>query len=246
MAWYDVFQGSDGEWGWEDLAAGLGAIPTGGASIWANNQPGGFGGVWDDLSGQSAADEQSSAIGQAAAQDQQYQFPDVTGPLGSQAVTTDASGNVSLNQTLSPEQQALVDALRGEFGGGRQNIEDALYARSTSRLDPQWQDREEQQRTRLYNMGLTEGDAAYERQMRNLGMARTDAYDMARNQATAAGGMEESRLIDAIMRASNPGLQSYWGTPNATNAAVAQGNIQSQVPSILDTILGIVPVLGGK
>jgi len=156
-------------------------------------------------------------------------------------VTTDENGNVTINQSLNPQQQGLLSGLYGDAGTSRQRIEDALYSRSTSRLDPQWQDRENATRTRLYNQGLQEGDAAFDRGMRDLGFARDDAYAGARNTAITAGGQEQSRLIDAIMKTANPGLDRYWGQPNATDAAVAQGNIMAQVPSGLDAILGLAP-----
>lgn len=197
---------------------------------------------WDQATGKDAAAESADAIAAGQEIDRAYDFPNVSGPLGSQTVTRDpVTGEVTVNQALSPEQQALVSGLYGDAGASRQRIEDALYARSTARLDPQWQDRTEQARTRLYNQGLQEGDAAYETQMRNLGTAQTDAYDMARNQATAAGGIEQSRIINAIMQASNPGLDRYWGDSQATEAGIAQGNIMASVPSVMDVILGLAP-----
>lgn len=240
----DALRGDDGEWGWEDLGAGLLAPVTGGASIWANNQPGGFGGVWDSFTGEGAAQDRADAIAQAAAQDQAYEFPNVNTPMGSQTVTQNADGTVTLNQALSPQQQALVDSLYGDLGNSRQRVEDALYSRATSRLDPMWNDRTEQSRTRLYNMGLTEGDAAYDRASRNLEQARTDAYGQAQAQATAAGGAEQQRIINAILAASNPQLGNYWGQGNNAQSAIAQGNIMSQVPTGLDAFLGILGALG--
>ena len=114
-----------------------------------------------------------------------------------------------------------------------------MYARSASRLDPQWAQTEDKTRAQLYNQGLREGDAAFDTQMGNLGRQKTDAYDQARNAATISGGQEQSRLMQALLAQSNPGLQQYWGTPNSANAAIAQGNIMNSVPSGLEQALAI-------
>jgi hypothetical protein len=196
--------------------------------------------AWDSVSGKDAAEEAADAVAQGQEIDRSYDFPDVEGPLGSQTVTRDpVTGKVTVNQSLAPEQQALVSGLYGDAGTSRQRVEDALYQRATSRLDPQWSDREESQRTKLYNMGVTEGDEAYDREMRNLDFARTDAYEQARDRAVASGGAEQTRIINAIMQASNPGLDKYWGDSQATEAGIAEGNIMAQVPSGLDAILSL-------
>lgn len=90
-----------------------------------------------------------------------------------------------------------------EVGNGmdaRQRAEDALYSRATSRLDPQWNQRMEQERTKLYNMGLREGDSAFDQQMGNLGRERTDAYDQAMWGSIGAGGQEMSRQFGQEMQ----------------------------------------------
>ena len=200
---------------------------------WAEKQ-------WDDLTGATAAKEQAGAVSQAAAEDRAYLFPNASGPLGSQNVTRDpVTGAITVNTSLSPEQDALVKGLRGDLGTGRRSVEDAMYARSASRLDPQWAQTEDKTRAQLYNQGLREGDAAFDTQMGNLGRQKTDAYDQARNAATISGGQEQSRLMQALLAQSNPGLQQYWGTPNSANAAIAQGNIMNSVPSGLEQALAI-------
>lgn len=194
--------------------------------------------AWDDVSGVTAAKEQADVIGKAAEEDRAYAHPDVTNPLGSQTVTRDpVTGKVSVNTSLSPEQQALVASLRGDLGTGRESVEDALYSRATSRLDPQWQQREDATRTRLYNQGLREGDKAFDTGMSNLGMDRNDAYSAARNQAILAGGQEQSRLLNAILGASNPGLAGYYGDNGAVDASIAQSNVMANTTNPLEAII---------
>jgi hypothetical protein len=72
----------------------------------------------------------------------------------------------------------------------RQNAEDALYRRQTSRLDPMWQQKEQDLQTQLYNRGYREGDAGFSRAQGDLGRARTDAYQQAMDQSIIGGRAE--------------------------------------------------------
>lgn len=81
----------------------------------------------------------------------------------------------------------------------RQSAEDAIYGRASSRLDPMWNQREEQTRTRLWNQGLREGDEAWKYAMGNLERGRTDAYQTAMNEAIMGGGQEASRTFGLDM-----------------------------------------------
>ena len=97
--------------------------------------------------------------------------------------------------------------LTTDFGADRQRIEDALYGRATARLDPVWQNREQQLATTLANQGIMLGSEAYEDAMRDFSFARNDAYDSAINQAIAAGGAEESRLFGINTAARQQAIQ---------------------------------------
>ena len=94
-----------------------------------------------------------------------------------------------------------------DFSGDRQRVEDALYQRAASRLDPMWQDRESQLAAQLANQGIMLGSEAYTNAMRDFGQARTDAYDSAINQAIAAGGAEQSRLFGINTAARQQAIQ---------------------------------------
>jgi hypothetical protein len=59
-------------------------------------------------------------------------------------------------------------------------IADQAYEAQTARLDPQWDQRAEQNRTMLANQGLSPGGEAYTNAMRDFESARTDAYGQAR------------------------------------------------------------------
>jgi hypothetical protein len=72
-------------------------------------------------------------------------------------------------------------------GDPGQSMEDAVYGRHTARLDPRFQQEEDDLRTRLANQGITEGTAAYDRETANFGRYKTDAYGQARNDAVTQG-----------------------------------------------------------
>lgn len=81
----------------------------------------------------------------------------------------------------------------GQFGqlqdgsAARDQAIDAAYGQATSRLDPAWNQREEQTRTRLLNQGLDSSSAAYQAEMANLLRDRNDAYGSAMNSAIGHG-----------------------------------------------------------
>jgi hypothetical protein len=58
-------------------------------------------------------------------------------------------------------------------------IADQAYSAFTSRLDPQWQQREQAQKTELANQGLSPGGEAYTNAMRDFNQGRNDAYQQA-------------------------------------------------------------------
>jgi len=101
---------------------------------------------------------------------------------------------------LSPEELQRGVDFSGAEGrtsaeDARQNAEDAIYGRATSRLDPQWEQRTSQAEARLAAQGLRPDDPAYKQAMENLGRERTDAYQQAQYGSIMGGGQEASRTI---------------------------------------------------
>jgi hypothetical protein len=81
----------------------------------------------------------------------------------------------------------------GSGAGARDRAETAIYDRSASRLDPQWEQREDQTMARLVAQGLRPGDPAYDQAMENMGRDRNDAYQQANYGAITGGGQEADR-----------------------------------------------------
>lgn len=117
---------------------------------------------------------------------------------------TDPQGNplYSSNINLDPQVQQTLNTqlgLSNDLGGmaqgqipGLQNqyshpmdmssvgdIANTAYGAMTSRLDPQWNQRQQQQETQLANQGLSPGTEAYTNAMRDFNNARNDAYQQA-------------------------------------------------------------------
>jgi len=95
-----------------------------------------------------------------------------------------------------------MDWTQFEEGGGRveggdyygDRAGEAMYGRATSRLDPQWEQRAEQQESALRNQGLRPGDEAYDNAMQTMEQQRTDAYQQAGFQADMAAAQEGARM----------------------------------------------------
>jgi hypothetical protein len=107
-------------------------------------------------------------------------------------------------------------------GRYNQQANDAIYNQWASRALPEQQRQSEQMRTKLYNMGLKEGDEAYDAEMEKLGQQQGDAMQQAQYQATIGSGAEAQRFLgmDAATRAQmfgERGTQGQFG-----NAAQAQ------------------------
>jgi hypothetical protein len=88
----------------------------------------------------------------------------------------------------------------------RQRTEDALYQRATSRLDPEWNQRQTQLETQLVNAGHARGSAGWTQAMDDFNRQRTDAYDTARSGAIGMGGEEQSRLFGMGMQGRQQGF----------------------------------------
>lgn len=111
-----------------------------------------------------------------------------------------------------------------DFGGERQKVEDAVYSRATSDLDPQYQQREDAMRTRLLNSGNTEGSEAWKNETGNFERERAGAYDQARNSAILAGGNEQSRLLADALSARNTMSNERFNQGQFANSAADSKN----------------------
>jgi DNA-binding transcriptional MerR regulator len=133
---------------------------------------------------------------QAALDDQQMLQQQRSGLAGSMydRVASEygaAPPDYSKYESLGSTPQAM------SFGGGdkySKEAGDAIYGQFESRNEPQFQRAQDAKRTQLYNMGLKEGDEAYDNAMSDLGQSQQDARLQAQYQATVGAGAEASRM----------------------------------------------------
>lgn len=140
---------------------------------------------------------------------------------GSAGTTPEGNPRYSANIDLSPTGQQLLDyANQSAIGLGKEqgqalnrvdqtlaqpfdqssvgDIANKAYAGYTSRLDPQWAAREEQQKAALANQGLVPGGEAYDNAMRDFNNARNDAYTQANTAAIQT--MPQTYQLAAALR----------------------------------------------
>jgi hypothetical protein len=205
----------------------------------------------------------------AAEQQTQANRPNQNTAWGSTSWQQGPGGEWTQNQSLNPQLQGLMDqgiqnqqqgidygALPGLTDGAaaRDQAITGAYNQATSRLDPRFQQAEDAQRTRMYNMGLTEGDAAYEQQTANFARDKNDAYSSAMNGAIAQGTQAGASLFnqslagrqqmlgEATQQMNQPmqglngllagsgalNMPQFMGSGNYLGAAQAQGQYQQQ------------------
>ena len=127
--------------------------------------------------------------------------------------------------------------LSNDFSGDRQRVEDALYSRSTSRLDPQFQMGQRDLETKLYNQGVQPGTEAWNRELDSLARQKQDAYSGARTDAITGGGQEQSRLY---------GMDYQTANQNATLQNQARQQGLNELFSMRQTPLQELNLLQGR
>lgn len=131
--------------------------------------------------------------------------------LGAQSKLT---GQIGAMQPFSLSGLPTVDkvdfsslgAMPEADDAARQRVEDALYTRATSRLDPEWNKRQTDLETQLVNAGHARGSPGWTQAMDDFNRQRTDAYDTARTGAVATGGEEQSRLFGLGLTGRQQGM----------------------------------------
>jgi len=146
-----------------------------------------------------------------------YDGPDRVTNVQGGNIQTGINYNRPIQQNLGQINSPNIDDTT------RQRVEDSLYSRSTSRLDPQFQEREDQLRTRLANQGIVQGSEAYDREMRKFDNSRTDAYAGARADAISRGGEEQSRMFGMNQAGRQQSLNENLAYGNFSNQAQQQG-----------------------
>ena|SRR3990167_2264062 len=144
-----------------------------------------------DYKGAAEATAKSQQTSQYTPYGSQVYSADTTSPSGYRSDVTLApqaqtalDTQMGLSQEMGALAQEQIPGVRAQYSqpmdqSSVQDIANKSYEAQTSRLDPQWNQREEQTRTRLANQGLMSGGEAYGNEMRDFGQQRNDAYQQA-------------------------------------------------------------------
>lgn len=150
-----------------------------------------------------AAEAQSDIQNQYIGQQTLANRPNISTPFANQQWTRGPDGSWQLSSSLAGPYGQAANALGNQIAGqagtplpsgeaGRQAATDAVYKQYASRLDPMWNQREEQERTQLINQGLDPSSQAAQTEMGNFNRARTDAYQSALRDAATAGMQQQA------------------------------------------------------
>lgn len=146
--------------------------------------------------------------------------------------TTGANGPGIQQQAFNTGRQDTPELKTGLDYSGLQNVQGSGYSRdqayndiykqATSRLDPQWEQRQGQLETQLANQGITRGSAAFDQAMNQLGNQRTDAYQQAMMgaQTGAVGQAQQMQAMDLGLRQQQ--AQEAGNQGNFYNSALGQ------------------------
>lgn len=160
-----------------------------------------------------------SPTGQTADGIAQYQLTTTLSPaqqaiLNSQNATTQQAYNIGQQQltnignTLAqpldysslPPAPTMDDAYRTQ-------VQNALYNRATSSLDPTYANQQRQLETQLVNEGFARGGEAYNRSLDQFDQQRNTAYENAANDAVANSGNAAAQQFGLQSQARQQALQ---------------------------------------
>lgn len=180
---------------------------------------------------------------QGAAEKQFQETTAANRPNVSTGFASTTWGPNGMSAQLSPELQAamhdMAAQLRGGAGGGA--AADGAYNQATSRLDPQWSQRQTDFDAKMAAQGIAPGSEAYGIQAGQFGRDRNDAYAGARNDAFGQGLNAFSTNMQGL-----GGLYSFLqgpnfvgtGGPNYLGAAQSLGNFKLGDASQINQVTG--------
>lgn len=186
-----------------------------------------------------------------ARQDIVYSNPNQENPFGNRVVTIDpVTGQPTVTDTLSPEQQRILEQQQGlsatggekaqaqlenigqfnpeDFGADRARIEDEVFARLTRGVDEQQSRDVEQVKQSLVDRGIPYSDdpnSRYQQELQDVNQRYDDARTNARRTATEMGGGELSRQF-GIGQSTHQQQLSDVGTLSGLGTGLRMPNFQ--------------------
>lgn len=140
-----------------------------------------------------------------------------------------------------------------QLGNGQdamQQAQGSAYNQMASRLDPQWNHREDLQRNRLMSQGLDPSSEAYQNSMGDFGRQRNDAYSSAMNNSIGLGNQAAQQQFGMNMASHQQGLselmQQHNQGLNDMNALLGGQQVsQPNMPSFMGASQAQTPNLLG-
>jgi hypothetical protein len=198
---------------------------------------------------QSAAQQQTDANKNAALLSARLSNPNVSGPFGSQNVAIGSDGTPTVNRSLSPEMQQMMQRLNlgSDFNPSNlpaqeinpgQTGQDAIM----SRLQPQIERNRSMRETELANQGIMQGSEAWKNAQTDLGQQENDQYTQAALQGITLGNQSRQQAFNeavterqlptsefmGLLPQAQSGMSGYTGTivapPDIMGATNAQGS----------------------
>tara|TARA_R110000868_G_scaffold52597_2_gene165942 strand:- start:219 stop:1643 length:1425 start_codon:yes stop_codon:yes gene_type:complete len=134
----------------------------------------------------------------------------------------DYTRNVNYDRLQRNIDTTGVQGIPTVDAAARQNSEDMAYRAATSRLDPQWQQRNAMQDTQLRNQGLVPGGEAYDAAKRDQGYQQNDAYLQAQSNAVNQGLQNQQAQFNMGLAANQAGFGQAQTQGNFANTAAGQ------------------------
>jgi hypothetical protein len=155
----------------------------------------------------------------------------------SQGLNPGDYGALTYNVDGGPIQHSFNQgqAVQGDVGdnnasGAVKAVTDAYYNQARSRLDPQWQQQEQQLNDSLANQGIGINSAAYGNAKDILGRSKNDAYNQAIYSSIGQGANEQNTLYNQALQsgqfhnaAAGQQYQQNMGSAEFANNAQNQG-----------------------
>ncbi len=173
---------------------------------------------------QQAAMEAQQRIGRGRSDIAESLLGRARGELGA---APDYSSLPEFGGGVSPEDLPQYDASGApglpDVGDVRNRAEEALYQRSSQRLNPEWEQRQQQLDSQLRSQGILPGSPAYTQQMQQFERGREAAYAGARQEAISGGGEEAQRQFGMGLSARQQAVGEAGQRFGAGMARAGQG-----------------------
>ena len=121
--------------------------------------------------------------------------------------------------------QNQLSVTGGQLSNDLDQTRDAYYNEQKAMLDPQWAQTQNDLQTQLANQGLVQGSDAYNKAMTLMNQNKSNAYNLAQNNAILQGGQEQSRLQQMDLNAGNFANSAQ---AQGFNQSLANANLQQQ------------------